>query len=296
MPSKKLSKNSILAYDTAGNFASPTWRSIKSAKGLTVNRAPSTIIDTSNRFVDVETKKASRLKVSVDADFIWNAGTAQTLLRTAFLAGSAIDLGVFDGPAGSTPRGLRGEWLLTKWALEWSLGSEQKLSTTLMPHGNYTAGQSVAYADGGAAGTADTAANNKLGKDAICAVANGTAITGIRDMKLNLEHITEDASDRGCNFDCYVPTRMKIGAEVTYVEDSSVAAIVAFRTAHEAGSALDLWLLDGPYATTGSWGVHSDWVITGFNKAGELNGLQLITCQLEPAGDYTTAATFVTIS
>ena len=295
MPAKKLGKNGILARNT-GNFAAPAWSRIGSLKDITINRAPSAVIDSTDRFQHVKTSIPIRYKVGVDTTTIWDGGTAQTALRDACLAGTVLDLAVLDGPAAEASEGLRGEWLISKFALDMSLTAEQKLSISLMPHGNHAAGQGVSfYTDlSGAPGVADVKATKKQGQFASVNDALAIPILGIRDIKLGLEWDTADAGDREDQFEKFLPTQFKVDAEITFAWDSSVAGLVAFYTAFKTHATLALSILDGPFAVAGSWGALADWSITDFGHTMPLTEGQIVTAKLMPAGNSATLTSFIT--
>jgi hypothetical protein len=292
-----MGKDAIIARNT-GSWESPAWASIKSVRDIMVNDEPGGIIDATDKFAASETKLPTRYKISYDFDAIWQANTSQYALRTAFLAGSVLDLAVLDRAATGSGIGHRGEWLVNKFAFEMPLLGEQKLSVQIVPHANYASGQAVAsYTDDTlSAGTADSAGTRKRGKDASINNSGGTPVTGARDIKLTLEWGTADGSDRASDFALFLPTQMKYTVEFDIIWDASDSTITALRTAYLAHSAYDGYVLDGAYATSGSWGLHSDFAVTGFAKKMNLREGQLISVKLEPHGNYSTAPTFVTIA
>ena len=296
MPTKRLGKNAIVG-DNTGSFGTPAWRANNWVQDLSRSDEPGAVIDSTDRFAASVTKLATRYNVAYDFNGIWQGNTSQTKFRTAFLAGTSLDLAFLDRPAATSGVGHRGEWLIKKFALEFPLLGEQKLAVQCVPYGNYTATQQVAvYTDAsGSAGTADAAGTRKLGKNASLNNSSGTPVTAARDIKLMLEWNVADANDRAVDFNLFLATQMTYSVEFDVIWDASDTTIVAFRTAFNAHSAYDGYVLDGPYATTGSWGVHADWQVTSFAWKAALKEGQLYSVKLEPFGNGTTLPTFVTI-
>ncbi len=301
MPSKRIGFNRTINRNSNGTFGgTPAWIPIIAAQGIKVNRAPSGTPNTSDRLTATYSTLPTRYKISVDFDALWNKGAGLTALRTAFIAnltGGQIDLSVLDGQPATSAVGYRGEWMVTKFDLDFPLVGAQKVSVNLQPHGNHAASQAVAtYTDATVStGTAETPSNKRPGKLASVNSSGGTPITAIRDWKLGLEWATFDAGDRADDIDKVLATQFKPSAELNFIWDRSVAALVAFETAFLAHSAYDLYLLDGAYGAGTSWGVHADWAVTDFPDSSELENGQMITVKLEPHGNATTTPTFVTI-
>jgi hypothetical protein len=294
MVAKRSGFISCIARNTGANFGAPLWTPIIRAKGIKGNRAPAGTPDTSDRQVNVYTTIPTRKKISYEFDADWDGGAGLTALRTAFLARSAIDLAALDAQPGSSGTGYRGDWAVPLFSLDFPINGTQKLSTQIVPHGNYTSGQAVAaYTDTVGAGTAETPGTKKLGRNASINNSSGVPFTGIMDFKLNLEWATWDASDRANVFERINMEQIKVSVEGTFIWDSTEFADWATAFANE--TALDLYVLDGAYATTGSWGCHTDWALTDFPKADELTDGQKVTFKLEPRGNFTTALAFLTI-
>jgi len=74
------------------------------------------------------------------------------------------------------------------------------------------------------------------------------------------------------------------------------AQIVAFRTASNTNAPIELTFLDGPLATTGSWGIHADWGIDSYDEEAGLNGGVVLKMQFSPHGNGNNGFEFVTIS
>lgn len=297
MASKKLGKALSVNRNT-GSFGSPAWSNMIQLKDVKVNRSPSNVIDTTDRAQSVETGLPTRYKVSVEADAIWSNGTGLDAIRDAFVAGTSVDLAILDGAATTSAKGLRGEWCVTKFAQKFPLSDGQMLSVQLQPYGNYTTGQYVStYTDATvSAGTAETVSTKKRGKTAALHDSTHAAINGVMDFEVSLEWKLVNSSDRTTDFDTVIPTMRTVEVTASFIYDSSDAQIVAFKTAFDAHSVLELWALDGPYATAGSWGVHGDFNVTDFPLTASLTDGQMVTVKMVPAGNYTNAFEFVTTS
>lgn len=289
--------------DNTGSFGTPAWRNNKWAQDITINEEPGGVIDATDRFAQSETSLATRFKLSYDVTGIWQGNTSQTLFRTRFLSGAVFDVSVLDrvstASVASSGLGHRGEMLVKKFALEFPLEGEQKLSITLVPHGQYATGQGVVvYTDATTAlGTADAAGTRKYGKDASINNGSNSPLAGIRDWRLNLEWITANSSDRSLSFDTEVPTIMSYTVEAEFAWAADDSTLAAIRTAYNAHSALASYsFLDGAYATSGSWGLQSDMEVTKFTKTAMIKDLQIYSVTFKPRSNVSgTLPTFITI-
>jgi len=306
MPAKKIGYVASINRNSNGTFAgTPSWIPIPRARDFKEDRAPSGTPDTSDRSVQVYSTMPNRRKYSLDFEAGWDGGAGLTALRTAFLAGGAnnsstsmIDLAVLDGQPATSAVGVRGKFCVTKFALDFPLTGDQKVSVQIMPYANYGSGEYVQdYTDATvSAGTAESLSAIKRGYNASVNNASNNPITAIRDWKLNLEWATEEASDRAASFEAFLMTQMKVSLELNFVWDSSdTNGGVLLRTAHLANSEIVLTCLDGAYATSGSWGCTSSWAVTDFPKENPLTGGQNISCKLEPYGGGTVPFAFLTI-
>lgn len=292
---KYLGKDMSINRNT-GNYASPAWAFLRAAKDIKLN-LEAIEFDTSDRGSDGDTTTPSRYKCSVDFDAIWDGGTGLTALRTAFLAGSSIELAVLDQTATNSGWGVRGEWAVTAFPLDMPLNDGQKLKIQLQLHGQYTNAPAF-YTDAtSSAGTAETAGTKKKGKDAVVCNSSGTAMTVIRDFKFSVEPAALfNADDRASLFELVIPTRRKYMAELNAIWQPGNTHLAAFKTAFLNRTAIELFMLDGPYATSGSWGLHGDWMVSKFPIDAKLNAGQDIKIELKPHGAYSTAVTEYTVS
>lgn len=296
MVAKKLGFNKTICRNS-GSFGSPAWIPLIGATNIKENREPGGTPDTSDRLTNTYSTLPTRYKISVDFDALWNKGAGLTAIRTAFLDQSVIDLAVLDAQPATGGKGYRGEWTVTKFNFDFPLLGAQTLAVSIRPHGNHTTSQAVAaYTDATvSAGTPETASNKRTGAIASVNNSGGTPLTAIRDWKLGLEWAEFEAGDRADGYEKGLTTQIKVSAELNFLWDTSDSTLTAIRTAFEAHSALELFLLDGAYATSGSWGVHADFAVTAFNHDAPLTDGQKVTVSLMPHGNAVTTPTFVTL-
>lgn len=300
MPTLRMGKDATF-NDNTGSAGSPAWRANKWVRDITVNEDPAGVIDATDRFVPYDLSLATRFKLSYDVDGIWQGNTSQGVLRTAFLAGTSVDIAVLDRisvvTVASQGLGHRGDMLIKKFSIEFPLNGEQKLSISCVPYGSYTTIIQTYTDTTTVLGTADAAGTRKFGKAGSINNASGTPLPGIRDWKLNMEWGTANAGNRVSDFDTEMPTQMAISIEADFAWDASDTTLTAIRTAYNAHSALATYFfLDGPYATVGSWGLNTDVEVTKFAYKGPLKDLQLYNVEFKPRSNATTTPTFVTIS
>jgi len=296
---KYLGKDACICRDS-GSWADPAHIPLISAKDISINYKPSATFDSTDRVsaATVITGSVIPTRHSVTATFaaIWNAGAGLTALRTAFLAGTPIRLAALNQLPTASGIGLRGDWLVKKFPLKFPLLDGQMVDIELVPHGNYT-NAVVPYTDETSVlGTAESQVARKLGKNGSCNNNVNTPITAIRDFSFSAEWELAKADDRGSDFELFLPTKRKITAELEFMWDEADAKLVAFRTAWDAGAAIGLSMLDGVYATGGSWGIVADWAITDHPSANSLNDGQSYKIKLEPHGNGATAFSFLTTS
>lgn len=299
MATKSFGKNSCICRDS-GSWASPAHIPLIGAKDIKIARKPAGMVDATDRVsassVIDRTEIPVRQNVEISFNAIWNGGAGLTAIRTAFLAGTAIRLAVLNALPTASGVGLRGDWAVTKFPLKFPLNDGQMLDIALQPHGNYTNAVAT-YTDATvAAGTAETQATKKLGKGGSVNDSTNAPITAVRDFSFTCEWDLANAPDRGSEFDMVIPTVRKITAELEFMWEESNTQLTAFRTAWEANSAITLSLLDGTYATAGSWGPKADWAITDFPADANLTDGLIYKIKLAPHGNYSTAFTFLTTS
>lgn len=293
--SKKLGFDKTINANS-GSFGSPSWVPLISCQNISETWDPAATPDTSDRSTDTYSTLPTRYNISADVDGMWNKGAGLTAIRTAFLGRSVIDLAVLDGQPATAADGYRGEFAVTKFNLDFPLLDFQKLAFTIKPHGGHTAGQAVGqYTDAtGSAGTPETFVNKRRGEIASVNTSAGSPIADIEDWKMDLEWAEFEAGDRTDSFSKVLMVQLKVSAELNFIWNPSVAALVAFRTAFRAHSAIELFLLDDAYATSGAWGVHADFAVTSFKHESPLTEGQKVTVSLMPHGNAAVRPTFVT--
>ncbi len=302
MSVKKIGANATFNLNTGTNTGSGlAWTPMIAARDIKAIRSPGAVFDASDRGLSINTSIPTRFKPSIEFDMIANAGAAFTALRTAFTTLAPIYAAYLDGPPGASALGMRGDWAVASFPLESPLEDGTKVKIKLQPHGNYVNAFELHYTDAtNSAGTPETPVAKKLGTNASINDSTHAPITACMDIKINLEPgAMFDASDRatqtgGYFIDMVIPTRFKISVETNLIW-STAAQVIAFRTAFLAGTPLQLWVLDGPYVTSGSWGLTGDFNVTDFPMDSPLEDGQKIALKLEPAGNYTNAPGFVTI-
>lgn len=279
-----------------GNYGAPAWARIRGIQDVKLSITPSGMVKSSDRSGTIDTEIPTRHKIEVEATAFWNGGTGLTALRDAFVNGTPLEAAVLYGAATTSKKGVRAELAVTQFPLDFPLSDNQKITIKLAPHADYTHEPSF-YTDATMSlGTAEVISVKKLGTNASVNTSAGVAIPGIMDIKLGLQPGNViDSSDRDSLFDVVKPTRFKFEPEVSFLWNSATAALAAFYTAAIGNTPLELFILDGAYADTGSWGVHSDWAVSGFPVDAKLKDGQMVTLKLTPHGDGATAPEFVTI-
>jgi len=282
--------------NTGANWAAPAWTRVRGIQDVKINIQPGGMVKSSDRSVNIDTEMPTRFKVEIDATGFWNGGAGLTAIRDAFLAGTPIELSVLYGAAATSKKGVRAWWAVTQFPLDFPLGDNQKISLKFQPHADY-ANEPLFYTDATvSAGAAEAITTKKVGSAACVAIANGTHITKAMDIKLGLQPgALIDSSDRDSLFAVVKPTRFKFEPEFSFLWRPGDTNLAALYTAATTNAAIELFILDGPFATVGSWGVHSDWAVTGFPVDAKLNDGQLVTVKLVPYGDGAQAPEFHTI-
>ena len=134
------------------------------------------------------------------------------------------------------------------------------------------------------------------GKVASINNAANTALTGIRDWKINMEWLTANSGNRISDYDTEMPTQMQISIAAEFAWDATDATLTALRTAYNAHTILaDYLFLDNAFSVSGAWGPNLDVEVTKFAKKAALRDLQLYSVTFVPRSNYTTAPAFITI-
>ncbi len=282
--------------NTGADWATPAWTRVRGIQDAKLNIQPAGMIKSSDRSVSVDTEVPTRYKVEVEATAFWNGGTGLIALRTAFLNGTPLELAVLYGPAATSKKGVRAEWAVTQFPLEFPLGDNQKIAIKLQPHADY-ANEPLFYTDATSTlGTAEAISTKKVGSSASVCVTGGTPIGAAMDIKLGLQPgALIDSSDRDTLFDVVKPTRFKFEPEFSFLWNPANAQLMSLYTAATTNAPIELFILDGAYTEVGAWGVHSDWAINGFPVDAKLKDGQQVTVKLTPHGDGTIAPDFYTV-
>lgn len=306
--SKKRGADACVCLNASGNAGG--WIPMIAARDIKAMWAPGAMFDASDREHGFAKSIPTRMKPSIEFDMIANAGAAFTALRTAFVNGDPIHVAFLQGAPGTSAKGMRGDWAVCGFPLEHPLLDGQKVKIVLKPHGNPTYAFDPVYTDALGAGTPETAVAKRLGTNASVNDSSHNPITAAQDIKWTLENGAEfDSNDRvkvtagDSNtyfIDTVIPTRKKFGLEFSVIWDDSDTQLTAIRTAFLAGcagggGALEMWALDGPYVTSGSWGVHADFAVEEFPIEAPLLDGQKVNLKFAIHGNGTHAPGFVTI-
>ncbi len=278
-----------------GDFASPSWSNLRGLGDVKLDIQPAAMVKSSDRATNVDTEIPTRFKLACDLTLMPNGSDGHIALRNAFINGTPIELAVLYGAAGTGKRGVRAEWAVTSYPLDFPLADSQKISIKLQPHADWTNEPSF-YTDAtGSAGALDTIVKRLMGGQAAVYLGDLTQITKAMDIKLGLQPGNVAAvDDRDTLFDCVRPARLKMEPEFTFLWNPAVAPLLSLYTAATTNAPIELFILDGPHGTSGTWGVHSDWAINGFPVDGKLKDGQMVTVKLTPHGDGTVAPVIYT--
>lgn len=277
--SKKLGTNFVVARNT-GTHDLPVWPLAANCRDVKLDLAPN-MFDSSDRATTINTKIPTRYKPKLEFDALWDGGAFLTAVRAAFLAGTPLDLIVLDGT--TSGQGFWAEWAVTEFPFEMPLAAGQPLKLGFQPHGN--AANIPQFVNAKATTGADTVGTKKLGTNA--QLHDGVnPILKIQDMKFSIKPgALFDSSDRSSVFDSVIPTRFECEIEASFLWDPADTQLAAFWTAFIINGPVTLYALDGPKATTGSWGLFGDWAIEGFPIDAPLADGQKITLKFSPHGN-----------
>lgn len=130
----------------------------------------------------------------------------------------------------------------------------------------------------------------KLGLDAklfrntaVYATPTWNEITNIRDLTLNLEAGEADVTTRGNNGWRATVATLKDGSlEFEMVWDSEDSDFTAIRDAFLNKSAIELAVMDGDVATSGSQGLRASFMVTSFSRNEPLEEAITVSVTLKP--------------
>lgn len=294
---KALGKAFSVSRDS-GTWGAHTFIPLIAAKDIKVAYKPAAVVDGTDRELATPLRRSLTIRHNVEASWnsIWNGGAGMLAIRNACTAGTAIRLAVLNALPTAAGVGFRGDWLVKSMDFKFPLNDAQLIDTVICPHGDYT-NAVVAWTDDSVSlGTPETQATKKLGKNGSVNNGSNTPIPAIRSFGFKIEWELCDASDRASDFDFYLPTVQKITADMEFQWNEGNSLLTALRTAWEANTALANYsFMDGPYATSGSWGVKGDWFVTDHPHDSPLADGQECKVKLELAGNYSNAFAFTTI-
>lgn len=131
------SENAKLYYNTA-SYASPTWSEICNVMDVTLS-CTSSEIDLTTRCGGGYKEYGAGLKdITIDFGMLFDTDdTAQVALRTAFFAGTTVEILILDGASGTSgSEGVRATCIVTAFTRNEALGDALKVDITLRPAEN----------------------------------------------------------------------------------------------------------------------------------------------------------------
>lgn len=305
---KLLGTNATFCLNTGDTDAPEDheWTPLIAARDIKAMRSPGASFDSSDRASLFQSKIPTRHAPVVSFDFLWNGGAGTTALRDAYVAGTPLLGAYLLGEPADGQKGMCGEWAVSKFPLEFPLLDGQKVQVELKPHGNATLPFDINYTDPTlAAGTPETPVARKLGTNAGCFDAANALITAFTDIKLILESGGEfDSSDRTLHLSTdaasyyiqsIIPTRKNVYVETKFLQRDTSTQLAAIKTILLSGGMVTMRVLDGPYATAGSWGVFADWGVEQWDEDALLLGGQEVTLKMCIHGNATNTGAFITI-
>ncbi len=263
------------------------------ARDIKAMRSPGAMFDSSDRSIGIQTSIPTRFAPSIEFKMLWNGGAGATAIRDAYVNGTALYAAYLNGAPGTSAKGMKGDWAVTKFPLDFPLLDGQPVDIELKPHGNYTHTFDFAYIDAAGLGTPETPVAKKLGTKAVLLDGSSASITAVRGLKLTLESGGEvDASDRlgqvsATDSNVYfiqmtIPVRKKWTIEGDFIADESNAQLTDFRTKFLGGLPKLVSCLDG----IGGWGVTGDHAIAEYVEEAMLVGELKVSFKLTPHGNW----------
>jgi hypothetical protein len=292
---KKLGTNFVIGRNT-GSHGSPVWPVAACCRDIKLD-IQQKMFDSSDRSSTGDSDIPTRYAAKLEADALWDGGDFLTAVRTAFLAGSPIDLIAIDGVTAG--KGLWAEWAVTEFPIDAPLAAGQPIKLGFQPHGN--AANQPQFVTGKAMTGTEAVSTKKLGTNAV--LHDGTnPITAARDMKFSIAPgALFDSSDRVPSpasatvfFDSVIPTRFKYGIEASFLWNPGDAQVLAFWSAFITGAPVTMYALDGAKGVSGSWGLYGDWAISGFPNVSTLADGQKVDLKFSPHGNGSNAVTVYT--
>jgi hypothetical protein len=104
-----------------------------------------------------------------------------------------------------------------------------------------------------------------------------------KDVNINLEAAEADASSRSsAGWREYIQSLKDASVEFEMMNDSADTAFTAVKNAFINGTAIEVLVLDGPDATTGSQGLRMTAAVSGFSRSEPLEEAVTISVTLKP--------------
>ena len=126
--------------------------------------------------------------------------------------------------------------------------------------------------------------NGKLYKnDGDYATPTWTEITNVRDLTLNMDAAEADATTRANNrWRATAAALRDASVEFEMVWDTADAGFQAIRDAWKNGADLEMAVVDGDIATSGTEGLRATFAITGFNRNEPLEDTMTANVTIKP--------------
>jgi len=103
-----------------------------------------------------------------------------------------------------------------------------------------------------------------------------------KDVTLNLDKTEADASSRFSGWTLTVGALKNATVEFEVIEDTTDANWTALKNSFINGTEIDIAVLNGPSATSGSNGVRAYWEVMSFNRNEPLTGIITRTVTMKP--------------
>lgn len=122
-------------YRNTGSHGSPTWNSVGAAMDIKCGDQWNTF-EASDRNSAVKKFMNGLQEWSIEFGVIWDSSdTDLTALRTAYRAGTAVDMWFADGPSDTVGvSGPNAEWLITEFGTDAPLQDGMKINVKCVPH------------------------------------------------------------------------------------------------------------------------------------------------------------------
>jgi hypothetical protein len=119
-------------------------------------------------------------------------------------------------------------------------------------------------------------------------------VANIRDMSIDDARAEADLSARGDDISVFLAGKRTVGVQLEMVYDDTDTGYDALRDAYEGNTVIELWIADGPAATTGSTGPRGWWIVSSLSRAIPFEDGMMATVTLRPAANAANAMTTYT--